>query len=46
MAAAKKAGIPVILLDRSVDPKLAKASQDYLTFIGSDFIREGQRIAE
>lgn len=44
--AAKKAGIPVILLDRSVDPKLAKAGQDYLTFIGSDFIKEGQRVAE
>lgn len=44
--AAKKAGIPVILLDRSVDPKLAKAGTDYLTFIGSDFIKEGQRVAE
>ena len=44
--AAKKAGIPVILLDRSVDPSLAKAGQDYLTFIGSDFIEEGKRIAE
>ncbi|MEW9612553.1 ABC transporter substrate-binding protein [Shinella sp. S4-D37] len=44
--AAKKAGIPVILLDRSVDPSLAKAGEDYLTFIGSDFIEEGKRIAE
>jgi ribose transport system substrate-binding protein len=44
--AAKKAGIPVILLDRSVDPKLAKAGKDYLTFIGSDFVKEGQRVAE
>ncbi|OLP62034.1 sugar ABC transporter substrate-binding protein [Xaviernesmea oryzae] len=44
--AAKKAGIPVILLDRSVDPKLAKPGQDYLTFIGSDFVKEGQRMAE
>ena len=44
--AAKKAGIPVILLDRSVDPKLAKAGEDYVTFIGSDFIQEGQRVAE
>jgi ABC-type sugar transport system substrate-binding protein len=39
--AAKKAGIPVILLDRSVDPSLAKAGEDYLTFIGSDFVLEG-----
>lgn len=44
--AAKKAGIPVILLDRSVDPSLAKAGEDYVTFIGSDFISEGKRIAE
>ncbi|MBK5566463.1 ABC transporter substrate-binding protein [Ensifer sp. 2YAB10] len=44
--AAKKAGIPVILLDRSVDPSLAKAGQDYLTFIGSNFVEEGKRVAE
>jgi ribose transport system substrate-binding protein len=44
--AAKKAGIPVILLDRKVDPKLAQAGKDYLTFIGSDFVQEGQRAAE
>jgi ABC-type sugar transport system substrate-binding protein len=43
---AKKAGIPVILLDRSVDPSLAKPGVDYVTFIGSDFIDEGKRIAE
>ncbi|QHG73728.1 ABC transporter substrate-binding protein [Ensifer adhaerens] len=44
--AAKKAGIPVILLDRSVDPSLAKAGEDYLTFIGSNFVEEGRRVAE
>ena len=44
--AAKAAGIPVFLLDRSVDPSLAKAGEDYVTFIGSDFIQEGQRAAE
>src|SRR5882724_11644575 len=44
--AAKKAGIPVILLDRNVDQSLARAGQDYVTFIGSDFIQEGQRAAE
>ena len=43
---AKAAGIPVFLLDRSVDPSLAKAGQDYVTFIGSDFIEEGKRAAE
>lgn len=44
--AAKRAGIPVILLDRNVDQSLAKAGTDYVTFIGSDFIDEGKRIAE
>jgi ABC-type sugar transport system substrate-binding protein len=44
--AAKKAGIPVILLDRNVDKSLAKPGEDYVTFIGSDFIQEGQRMAE
>jgi ABC-type sugar transport system substrate-binding protein len=44
--AAKRQGIPVILLDRSVDPSLAQAGRDYVTFIGSDFIEEGQRAGE
>ncbi|MCO4319383.1 ABC transporter substrate-binding protein [Phyllobacterium sp. 21LDTY02-6] len=44
--AAKNAGIPVILLDRSVDPSLAKPGEDYVTFIGSNFVEEGQRVAE
>lgn len=44
--AAKRAGIPVILLDRSVDAALAKPGVDYITFIGSNFIDEGKRAAE
>ncbi|MDB5623398.1 MAG: sugar transporter substrate-binding protein, partial [Devosia sp.] len=44
--AAKGAGIPVILLDRNVDQSLAKPGEDYITFIGSDFVEEGRRIAE
>src|SRR5579862_544457 len=44
--AAKKAGIPLFLIDRSVDANLAKAGQDYVAFIGSDFILEGKTIAE
>jgi ABC-type sugar transport system substrate-binding protein len=43
---AKAAGIPVILLDRNVDQELAKPGQDYIGFIGSDFIDEGKRAAE
>ena len=33
----------MILLDRNVDQSLAKAGRDYVTFIGSDFVDEGQR---
>jgi ribose transport system substrate-binding protein len=43
---AKKAGIPVILIDRNVDQKLAAAGKDYVTFIGSDFVDQGRRAAE
>lgn len=43
---AKAAGIPVILLDRNVDQTIAKPGQDYICFIGSDFIEEGKRAAE
>src|SRR3712207_1314335 len=43
---AKRAGIPVVLLDRNVDQSLAKAGRDYVTFIGSDFVDEGKRAAE
>ena len=43
---AKNAGIPVVLLDRNVDQAIAKAGQDYVTFIGSDFVQQGQRVAD
>lgn len=43
---AAKAGIPVILLDRNVDQTLAKAGTDYVTFIGSNFVEEGQRVGD
>jgi ribose transport system substrate-binding protein len=42
---AKAAGIPVILLDRTVDQTQAQGGRDYITFIGSDFVKEGQRVA-
>ncbi|HZH28033.1 MAG TPA: ABC transporter substrate-binding protein [Azospirillaceae bacterium] len=43
---AKRAGIPVILLDRRVDEAQAKPGRDYVTFIGSDFVEEGRRAAQ
>ena len=46
VAEARKAGIPVILLDRNIDPALSKSGTDYVTFIGSDFIKEGQRVGD
>ncbi len=43
---AKAAGIPVILIDRDVDHSIAKPGEDYITFIGSDFVDQGRRAAE
>ena len=43
---AKRAGIPVILIDRNVDQNVALAGRDYVTFIGSDFIDQGRRAGE
>ena len=43
---AKAAGIPVILIDRDVDHAIAKPGEDYVTFIGSDFVDQGRRAAE
>lgn len=43
---AKKAGIPLFLIDRGVDATLAKGGVDYVAFIGSDFIKEGNMAGE
>lgn len=43
---AAAAGIPTFLVDRSVDPNNAKAGVDYVSFLGSDFIDQGRRVAE
>ncbi len=43
---AKAAGIPVILLDRDVDHAIAKPGEDFVCFIGSNFVQEGGRAAE
>ena len=42
----KEAGIPVILIDRDVDHSIAVPGDDYITFIGSDFVDQGRRAAE
>ena len=44
LQAAKAAGIPVILIDRELEG--SKAGEDYVTFIGSNFIEEGKRAGE
>ena len=44
LKAAKDAGIPVFLIDREIDG--GKAGEDYVTFIGSNFIEEGKRAGE
>lgn len=43
---AKAAGIPTFLVDRSVDKAVATAGKDYVSFLGSDFIEQGRRVAE
>src|SRR5690349_18484493 len=42
----KAAGIPVILIDRDVDHSVAKPGEDYVTFIGSDFVQQGMLAAQ
>ncbi len=43
---AKKAGIPMILIDRNVDATMATGGVDYAAFIGSDFVKEGNMAAD
>jgi len=42
---ARAAGIPTFLVDRSVDPAAAKPGEDFVAFLGSDFIDQGARVA-
>lgn len=44
LQAAKQAGIPIFLIDRELEG--VKAGDDYVTFIGSNFIEEGKRAGE
>jgi ribose transport system substrate-binding protein len=43
LQAAKKAKIPVILVDREA---AGKAGEDYIAFLGSNFVEQGRRAAE
>jgi galactofuranose transport system substrate-binding protein len=43
---AKDAGIPVILTDRAVKVQSGNAEDYYVTFLGSDFVKEGQGTAQ
>lgn len=43
LQAAKEAKIPVFLIDREA---LGKVGEDYVTFIGSNFVEEGRRVGE
>lgn len=43
LQSAKKAGIPVILIDRAA---AGKAGEDYVTLIASDFVLEGKQAGE
>ena len=45
VAEAAGAGIPVILLDRNVDPAAAKPGEAFATVIVSDFVQQGKRAA-
>lgn len=42
---ARAAGIPTFLVDRSVDPAVAKPGEHFVSFLGSDFIDQGSRAA-
>lgn len=43
LQAAKEAKIPVFLIDREA---AGKVGEDYVTFIGSNFVQQGQRVGE
>jgi ribose transport system substrate-binding protein len=46
VVAARRACIPVFVVDRAVDPKIAIPGEDYVAYLASDFRREGELAAE
>jgi ABC-type sugar transport system substrate-binding protein len=46
VVAARKACIPVFIEDRAVDTNIAIPGTDYVSYLGSDFLKEGQLTAD
>jgi ABC-type sugar transport system substrate-binding protein len=46
IVAARRAGIPVFIEDRSIDNDIAIPGTDYVTYMGSDFRKEGTSAAQ
>jgi ABC-type sugar transport system substrate-binding protein len=46
VVAARRACIPTFLIDRGVDEDIAIPGEDYVSYLGSDFKREGEMAAE
>jgi ribose transport system substrate-binding protein len=46
VVAARRACIPVFLIDRAVDTSVARPGEDYVSYLASDFRKEGELAAE
>lgn len=46
VVAARRACIPTFVVDRAVDPAVAIPGEDYVSYLASDFRREGEMAAE
>jgi ribose transport system substrate-binding protein len=46
VVAARRACIPTFMVDRAVDSSVAIPGEDYVSYLGSDFRREGEQAAE
>ena len=46
VVAARRACIPVFIVDRAVDTSIARPGEDYVSYLASDFRKEGELAAE
>jgi ABC-type sugar transport system substrate-binding protein len=46
VVAARRACIPTFIVDRAVDPSIAVPGEDYVSYLASDFRKEGEMAAE